>query len=114
MLWKEQQQWQLYTRVPQGLSDIPGGQGCSTPAAPRKIFSRSAVRRTVLTGEVTQVGFITQYIGKKSQPKHQHRGFVSAWLARDMTFLKTLVIYFDNPFVGINALLLPQPQGHGS
>lgn len=35
-------------------------------------------------------------------------------LARDMTFLKTLVIYFDNPFVGINALLSPQPQGHRS
>lgn len=60
------------SKVPWGFSDIPGGQHVAplpTPAAPRKIFSSSAVRRTALRGEVTQVGFIPRHTGKKSQPK---------------------------------------------
>lgn len=67
-------------------------------------------------GEGTQVGFYhpTHWEEKPVQTQLNTEALPQPGLARDTTFLKTLVIYFDNPFVGINALLSPQPQGHGS
>lgn len=99
--------------------------GDSAAALPRSPRSRGNVLQlchedsrgeTMLVDEVTASGI--------SHPTHWEEKPVQTWLstevlplsglARDMTFPKTLVICFDNPFVGINALLSPQPQGHRS
>lgn len=70
----------------------------------------------MLTGEVTASGIYrpARWEEKPVQTQLSTGVLPLPGLARDMTFLKTLVIYFDNPFVGINALLSPRPQGHPS
>lgn len=70
----------------------------------------------MLTGEVTASGIYhpTHWEEKPVQTQLSTGVLPLPGLARDTTFLKTLVIYFDNPFVGINALLSLWPQGHRS
>jgi len=70
----------------------------------------------MLVGEVTAGGIYhrTHWGEKPVQTQLSTEVSPPPGPARDVTFLKTLVIYFDNPFVGINALLSPGPQGHRS